>query len=212
MSRRDALPGDVARTRTARAIALSCVAFVAFMLALSFAAVPLYRIFCQVTGFGGTTQRADRAADEMTARTVTVRFDGNVARGMAWEFRPLQTEVTARLGETKLAYFGAHNLGGESITGIASFNVVPEKAAVYFKKIECFCFSEQTLAANERVEMPVSFYVDPALASDPAARDVDTITLSYTFFKTAGSRARVAAITPAGRNFAPPPRPAATGN
>lgn len=155
---------------------------VAAMVGLSFAAVPAYRAFCQVTGFGGATGRAETGADRMLDRTVTVRFDAAVNKGLAWRFHPEQPSQTLRLGETSLAFYEAENLSDRPVSGRATFNVMPSKAGVYFRKIECFCFTEQTLQPGEKVSMPVSYFVDPELADDPNLADVETITLAYTFF------------------------------
>ena len=162
------------------AIIISCV--VAGMVAMSFAAVPAYRAFCQVTGWGGTTQRADVAADEILTRDITVRFDATVNHGLAWRFKPEQTDQTLKIGETGLAFYEAENLTSKPVTGRATFNVSPAKAGIYFKKIECFCFTEQTLQPGEKVSMPVTYFIDPALADDENLDEVQTITLAYTFF------------------------------
>jgi cytochrome c oxidase assembly protein subunit 11 len=158
--------------------------------ALSFAAVPLYRMFCQVTGFGGTTQRAEKAPDVVLDRMVTIRFDANVVPGMAWSFEPEQRTMRVKVGENVLAFYKASNTSEGAITGTASFNVSPDIAGSYFSKIECFCFKEQTLAAGETVEMPVSFFVDPKIAGDRDADAVQEITLSYTFYPVSKSAAR----------------------
>lgn len=155
---------------------------VAGMVAMSFAAVPAYRAFCQVTGWGGTTQRAEAEAGRTLARQITVRFDGTVSEGLDWRFKPEQVSQTLHIGETGLAFFDAENLSGRPVTGRATFNVTPAKAGIYFKKIECFCFTEQTLAPGETIEMPVTYFIDPALADDRNLDDVQTITLAYTFF------------------------------
>ncbi len=152
------------------------------MVAMSFAAVPAYRAFCQVTGWGGVTQRAESQADRTLARKITVQFDGNVNQGLSWRFKPEQISQTIHIGETGLAFFEAENLTDKPITGRASFNVSPAKAGIYFKKIECFCFTEQTLQPGEKVSMPVTYFVDPALADDKNLDEVRTITLAYTFF------------------------------
>ncbi len=162
------------------AIIVSSVA--AGMVALSFAAVPAYRAFCQVTGWGGTTQRADAEADRVVARDITVRFDATVSQGLAWRFKPEQPSQTLKIGETGLAFYEAENLTGKPVTGRATFNVSPAKAGIYFKKIECFCFTEQTLQPGEKVSMPVTYFIDPALADDKNLDEVQTITLAYTFF------------------------------
>lgn len=163
------------------------------MVGLSFASVPLYRAFCQATGWGGTTQRAETGAGETLARAITIRFDGSLADGLNWRFKPEQVSQRLKIGETGLAFFEAQNLSPRAVTGRATFNVQPAKAGVYFKKIDCFCFTEQTLAAGEKVSMPVSYFIDPALASDPDLDDVQTITLAYTFFPWEDSDAPTAA-------------------
>ncbi|MEM9619830.1 MAG: cytochrome c oxidase assembly protein [Pseudomonadota bacterium] len=152
------------------------------MVALSFAAVPAYRAFCQVTGWGGTTQRAEAEADRVVARDITVRFDATVSQGLAWRFKPEQPSQTLKIGETGLAFYEAENLTGKPVTGRATFNVSPAKAGIYFKKIECFCFTEQTLQPGEKVSMPVTYFIDPELADDKNLDEVQTITLAYTFF------------------------------
>lgn len=146
--------------------------------------VPFYRWFCRTTGYGGTTRVALAAPGATSERMVTVRFNADTARDLPWDFRPAQTELTVRLGEPALAMFTAHNRSSQAITGTATFNVTPNKAGRYVNKIECFCFTEQTLYPGERADMPVSFYIDPALADDIRADEVTTITLSYTFFQT----------------------------
>ncbi len=154
------------------------------MLGLGFASVPLYRLFCQATGLGGTTQRAEAAqaaAIKATAATISIRFDGNVERGMPWRFGPEQVTQTINIGARKMAYFSAENLSDKPITGQASFNVEPSVAGKYFTKIQCFCFTQQTLAAHQKVDMPVTYYVDPAILHDPDADGLQQITLSYTF-------------------------------
>ena len=152
------------------------------MIGLSFAAVPAYRAFCQITGWGGTTQRADDGADRILAREITVRFDATVSQGLAWRFKPEQLMQTLHIGETGLAFFEAENLSNKPVTGRASFNVSPAKAGKYFKKIECFCFTEQILQPGEKVSMPVTYFIDPALNDEKNLDDVQTITLAYTFF------------------------------
>lgn len=162
------------------------------MLGLGFAAVPLYDMFCRVTGFGGTTQRATSAEADLAARmarsagtpTISIRFDASLARNMPWEFRAKQVTDTVQIGERDMAVFEARNLSSESITGTASFNVEPEQAGRYFNKIQCFCFTEQTLRPGQSVDMPVLYFVDPAALDDPNMKDVEQITLSYTFHRT----------------------------
>ena len=157
-------------------------AVVAGMVALSFASVPLYRAFCQVTGWGGTTMRAEKPADRVLERTITIRFDATVGQGLPWTFKPEQVSQTLHVGETGLAFYAARNLTDKPVTGRATFNVQPAKAGQYFNKIECFCFTEQTLKPGEAVSMPVTYFIDPAIADDKGLDDVQTITLSYTFF------------------------------
>ncbi len=152
------------------------------MVGLSFAAVPAYRAFCQVTGWGGTTQRAEAAADRTLERQITIRFDATVNHDLPWRFKPEQVSQTLHIGATGLAFYEAENFSNRPVTGRATFNVSPAKAGIYFKKIECFCFTEQTLQPGEKVSMPVTYFVDPALASDRNLDDVQTITLAYTFF------------------------------
>ncbi len=166
----------------------------------SFAAVPLYRLFCQVTGFGGTTQVAVTAPEAASDRVITVRFNADTAGGMPWRFAPAQREMRVRVGEVALARYVAENRSAATVTGTATFNVTPYKVGRYFSKVQCFCFDEQTLAPGERAEMPVTFFVDPEILDDPNASEVNTITLSYTFFevKTEAARERVVAAT-AGR-------------
>ena len=163
---------------------LALAAVVAGMVGMAFAAVPLYRLFCQVTGYGGTTQTAGEAPELVLDRVITVRFNADVARGMPWRFRPARLAIDARVGEPMLAYYRASNDTDETVSGHAVFNVTPLKAGIYFAKIDCFCFEEQVLAPGESVEMPVSFFIDPTIADDPNLNDVGTITLSYTFFRT----------------------------
>lgn len=166
------------------------------MLGLAYASVPLYRLFCQVTGFGGTTMRAaGEAAPGAVGEIMKIRFDANVAPGLGWTFKPLQTQSTVRIGERKLAFFQATNLTDAPITGMATFNVSPDTAGAYFVKIHCFCFDEQTLQPGETVDMPVSYYVDPALLDDASAKRIDEITLSYTFFPREEETNKTAANT-----------------
>ena len=155
------------------------------MVGLSYASVPLYRLFCQVTGFAGTTQRADAAPGRSGEREITVEFDANAAPGLAWTFAPAQRRITVKLGEQALAFYRAENVTDATATGQAVFNVTPDVAGRYFTKIECFCFTEQTLQARQSADMPVLFFVDPELAADPDMKSIKTITLSYTFFPVA---------------------------
>ncbi|MGR3717300.1 MAG: cytochrome c oxidase assembly protein [Thermohalobaculum sp.] len=154
------------------------------MAGLAWAAVPLYDMFCRVTGFGGTTQVATEGSDRVLERMVTVRFDASTVRGMPWEFRPVQTKIQLRIGETALAFYEAYNPTDRVIAGTASYNVSPFSVGGYFAKIDCFCFTEQVLQPGQRVTMPVTFYVDPKMVDDPETEGVTTITLSYTFYET----------------------------
>lgn len=169
------------------------------MAAMAWAAVPLYDLFCRVTGYGGTTQEASAAPLQVLDRTVTVRFDASTAQGMAWEFEPLQNTMDVRIGETGLAFYEAYNPTNRPITGTASFNVTPLSVGGYFAKIECFCFVEQTLQPGERVQMPVTFFVDPEMVDDGQTKLIHTITLSYTFFETEPAEAALEVTEPAAR-------------
>lgn len=177
--------------RNARVGAIALLAALA-MLALGFAAVPLYRLFCQVTGFGGTTQRATEAQASLAALLgqqagaprISVRFDGSVARDVPWTFAPERTTQTVRIGQRDMAFYVARNNASVPVTGTATFNVEPEQAGRYFQKVQCFCFTEQTLQPGQEVRMPVLFYLDPAALDDPNMKGVEQITLSYTFHKS----------------------------
>lgn len=171
-------------SRASRRIAGVCVAVVAGMLGLSYASVPLYSMFCQLTGFGGTPNRAYAGPDHVLPRQVNVRFDASVARDLDWRFAPEQASQKLQVGEVGLAFYKAKNLSNKTISGTATFNVMPAKAGVYFSKIECFCFTEQQLAAGQEIDMPVQYFIDPAIDEDENMRDVKTITLSYTFYPT----------------------------
>lgn len=164
-----------------RRVALVLTGLVFGMVGLSFAAVPLYRLFCEVTGFGGTTKAAQAAPVAIIDREITVRFDANVAPDLPWKF-VAPKPVTLRLGEERVVAYMGKNVGSEPFLGTATYNVTPFKAGPYFNKIQCFCFTEQLLLPGEEKEFTVSFFVDPKLADDPNAKDVSTITLSYTFF------------------------------
>ena len=154
----------------------------AAMLGLAYASVPLYRLFCQTTGFGGTTQRADAAPLSASERSISIRFDANTAASLGWTFNPEQLEMKVKLGEQAMATYRATNTTGRTVTGSAVFNVTPVSAGVYFNKIQCFCFTEQTLGPGESAQLPVVYFVDPAIAEDAETNLIDTITLSYTFY------------------------------
>ena len=152
--------------------------------ALAWASVPLYDLFCRVTGFGGTTSTADAGSDVILEKTIRVRFDASLERDMPWTFKPVQREMEIRIGETGLAFYEAHNPTDRPVAGSASYNVAPFAAGGYFTKIDCFCFSMQVLQPHERVQMPVTFYIDPEIVDDVEAKYIKSITLSYTFHVT----------------------------
>jgi cytochrome c oxidase assembly protein subunit 11 len=162
---------------------LLLAAVVAGMAGLSFASVPLYRLFCQATGYGGTTQRAAAAPKEIADGLITVRFDADIASDLGWEFRPLVREVQVHPGEQREVMYRAVNRGSEPVTGTATYNVTPAKAGIYFDKLQCFCFTGQHLAPGESRDMGVVFFVDPDVLTDPNTRELRTITLSYTMFR-----------------------------
>lgn len=183
MTQQDHDQAAAAAAQKSRKTARMALLVVATMVGLSFASVPAYRIFCQVTGFAGTTQVAEEESHKVLDQTILVQFDASIAGGMPWEFKPTQKEMRVRLGENALATYTAHNPTDHPITGQATYNVAPYELGGYFAKIDCFCFTEQTLQPGETVEMPVTFYVDPELAEDSENNDVKIITLSYTFFE-----------------------------
>jgi cytochrome c oxidase assembly protein subunit 11 len=173
-------------------VAVACVALVAAMAGLAYASVPLYRLFCQATGYGGTTQRAAVQSPVVSDRTVTIRFDANTAPGLGWTFEAVTKPMTVKLGETAVAMYRATNTGAAKSVGTAVYNVVPDQAGVFFNKLACFCFTEQALEAGQSADMPVQFFVDPAMALDSDGRKVTDITLSYTFFPVAAAKRGVA--------------------
>lgn len=168
-------------SRNARVVLMSTATVVA-MIGLTYASVPLYRLFCQVTGFGGTTQRAEAAPQQVIDKTISVRFDANTSGKLEWAFHPVQPSVRVKFGEQSMAYYEAVNRSDKTLTGSAVFNVTPPQAGAFFNKIQCFCFTEQTLKPGEKIQMPVTFFVDPDMLNDPDAAGVDEITLSYTFY------------------------------
>jgi len=178
------------------------VGVVVTMGALSFAAVPFYSWFCQVTGYGGTPQRAEVAPDTILDQTVRIRFDASVDQNMPWSFKPVVRTMDIRIGETGLAFYEAHNPTDRVIAGTASFNVFPDTAGGYFTKIDCFCFTEQVLQPGETVQMPVSFFVDPAIVDDPDGKFVHEIMLSYTFHQTPLPETQAALEKPAAADAA----------
>jgi len=165
-----------------RKVAIVCATVFVAMIGAAYAAVPLYNLFCSVTGFGGTTQVADSESDLIIDRKITIRFDGNVNHDLPWKFKPKQRSVTVKMGETAQLVYLATNTGSKTTVGTSTFNVSPPTAGVYFNKLQCFCFTEQELKAGETAEMPVVFFVDPEMDKDPELDHVKEITLSYTFF------------------------------
>ncbi len=163
-------------------IAIICLAFFTGMIGVSYAAVPLYKIFCQVTGYGGTTQRVEQYSDTVLDKTMNVRFDANTSSGLPWQFRPDQRQVTLKIGETTQVGFTATNIYSKATRGRATFNVTPLAAGAYFNKVECFCFTDTELQAGETQDMPVVFFIDPDIVDVPELKNIHTITLSYTFF------------------------------
>jgi len=176
-----------------RRVAIICAAVGAGMLGLAYASVPLYQLFCQVTGFGGTTQRAERPASTILERTMTVRFDANVGDGLPWDFAPVSEPQTLQIGENGLAFYRVTNRSSRPIVGSATYNVTPEQAGVFFNKLACFCFTEQRLEPGESLDMPVSYFVDPEIVKDADASRLSTITLSYTFYEVKKPAAAAAA-------------------
>jgi len=174
----------IRRRRSTRdaVVAFACGGFVAVMVGVSFAAVPLYAWFCRTTGFGGTTQVAKTAPDQVSGRVITVRFDSNVAPGLPWSFEPERRTIDVRLGEVVTVYYAVRNESARATTGQAGYNVTPPTVGAYFEKINCFCFTQQTLQPGEKRDMAVVFYVDAKLAKDTEQNAVNNITLSYTFF------------------------------
>ncbi len=152
------------------------------MLALTFASSSLYRMFCERTGHGGTTRVAQKMPTRIEERVITIRFNADTHRALPWDFQPSQKEIKVKPGEVALAFYHAHNRSSGHTMGMATYNVTPHKAGIYFNKVECFCFLEQHLEGGQETDFPVQFFIDPDLVKDPAMQDVDTITLSYTFF------------------------------
>ena len=194
-----ALRPDKKKLRRDMVVAASCGAVVALMVGASYAAVPFYYWFCRTTGFGGTTQVAEKAPDHVLERTLAVRFDSNVMTGLPWKFVPEQNEIQVRIGEVATVHYKVVNQTARAITAQASYNVSPPQVGVYFNKINCFCFTEQTLKAGETRELAVVFYVDPAIVKDRDQNDLNTITLSYTFYRLPDA-ARPVAEAPDGKS------------
>jgi cytochrome c oxidase assembly protein subunit 11 len=192
-----------------RAVALWCAALVAVMIGAAYASVPLYRLFCESTGFAGTPQRAARGSEATLDKTITIRFDANVTPGMPWRFEPAQPTLDVKIGENALAFYRATNLSDHRLTGMATFNVTPEPAGGFFNKTQCFCFTEQVLEPGQSVEMPVSFFIDPEIVKDRDGRSISLIVLSYTFYpveaKPGLAGKAVGGSAGAGKDSPPPP-------
>lgn len=171
-----------------RRTAVACAGIAVGMIGLAYASVPLYDLFCKVTGFGGTPIARTDNSSEIVDRTIAVRLDANVAPGLKWRFSPEAPEVKVKLGETTTVYYKVTNTGDKPTTGIATYNVQPDLAGTYFSKLECFCFTEQTLQPGETLESAVVFYVDPRLVQDADVKDISSITLSYTYFPAKGGK------------------------
>ena len=186
--------------RSSTLLACGLTAVIGGMVGLSFAAVPLYRMFCAATGYGGTPQIGAARSATVSERTIHVRFNADTNPGLPWRFAPEQAEVTLQLGDEQVAFYAARNEAAEPVTGIALYNVTPDKVGKYFHKTACFCFNQQTLAPGQSMQFPVSFWVDPAIADDPNTADVTTITLSYTFFRSLEDAAHSGALARAGEH------------
>lgn len=189
--------------RRNRILGLGMAGVVTAMTGLAFASVPLYRLFCQVTGYGGTVQEGGPAAPGATGTRVTIRFMGMTQPGLPWQFAPEQRAMPLAIGEEGLAFYRARNTGLTPTTGVATYNVTPEIVGRYFHKTACFCFNEQTLEAGQEAEMPLTFWVDPKMLDDPNTRDIRTITVSYSFFRTLEDAARSGALATAGPHVGP---------
>jgi cytochrome c oxidase assembly protein subunit 11 len=186
-----------------RTVGIALAAVIVGMAGVSFASVPLYRLFCAVTGYAGTPRIDQEAAPGATPQYVTVRFNANTNPNLPWDFRPVQDELRVALGDEHLAFYTAHNEGNTAVTGVALYNVTPDTVGRYFHKTACFCFNQQTLAAGQRMQFPLSFWVDPKIARDPNTADIRTITLSYTFFRTLEDAEKSGALAQAGPHVGP---------
>jgi cytochrome c oxidase assembly protein subunit 11 len=175
-------PPSPEMSRRMRRTALACAAFAFGMVGVAFASVPLYNLFCRITGYDGTPAVGTAGASRVLDRTITVRFDANVASGLPWRFTPETASIEARLGETKTVFYKVRNDGPTATTGIATFNVQPGQAGGFFVKLQCFCFTEQTLQPGEALDFPVAFYIEPGLAENDSVKDLPSLTLSYTYF------------------------------
>ncbi|OCO99829.1 MULTISPECIES: cytochrome c oxidase assembly protein [unclassified Ensifer] len=175
-------PETAPKQRSNGVVVGTCLAFVAGMVGMAYAAVPLYDMFCRVTGYNGTTQRVEQASEVILDEKVKVTFDANTSGGLPWEFKPVQRDIDIRIGETVQVMYRAKNLSSKPTTGQATFNVTPMQAGAYFNKVQCFCFTETTLQPGEEMEMPVVFFVDPDIVKAVETKDIKTLTLSYTFY------------------------------
>ena len=193
------------RRSSNRVTGVAIAAIVVGMVGLSFAAIPLYRAFCAATGYGGTPKIGVATAPGGDVRTIRVRFNADTNPGLPWQFAPDVTEVAVPLGEDQLAAYHAHNKASRAVTGMALYNVTPEKAGKYFHKTACFCFNEQTLEPGQTMSFPLSFWVDPEIARDPNTADVHAIVLSYTFYKALDDAAKSGALAKAGPHVGPGP-------
>jgi len=181
-----------------RLIGIAFVAVALGMVGLSFAAVPLYRLFCQATGFGGTPMIGASVAPGATGQTIKVRFNADVNAALPWKFGPEQQQVVVKLGEEELAFYRATNKSSRPVTGTALYNVTPEKAAKYFHKTACFCFEKQTLEPGQTMDFPLTYWIDPKIATDPSTADVRAVTLSYTFYRSLDDADKTGALAKAG--------------
>ncbi|WP_206932079.1 cytochrome c oxidase assembly protein [Roseococcus thiosulfatophilus] len=191
-------PDPATLARKNKRLALASFGFVAFMVGVSFAAVPLYDLFCRVTGFGGTPMIGQAAPAAPGEATITVRFNANTQPNLPWQFAAETRAMTLRVGEEGLAFYTARNTADRPVTGISTYNVTPEIVGRYFHKTACFCFEEQTLEPGQHADMPLTFWVDPRIAEDPATRDIRTITVNYTFFRSLHDAERAGALANAG--------------
>jgi len=192
-----ASPRTTRPTRTLRrdmTVATICGAVVALMIGAAYASVPFYNWFCRTTGYGGTTQVSEKAPDQVLGRTIAIRFDSNVAPGLPWKFEPEVNEIKVRIGEVTTAHYKVTNMAAREITAQAGYNVSPPQVGGYFNKINCFCFTQQTMKPGETREMTVVFYVDPSIAKDSDQDDLNTITLSYTFYRIPNPEKPVAQV------------------
>jgi cytochrome c oxidase assembly protein subunit 11 len=194
-------PDPATMAKRNRRVGLAVAGLVTFMVGLSFAAVPLYTMFCQVTGYGGTPMLGTAAPGaQPEARIITVRFNANTQPSLPWHFTPQQGSMQLRLGEEGLAFYEARNLSGQTVGGVSTYNVTPEIVGRYFHKTACFCFEEQVLEPHQQVDMPLAFWVDPRIMDDPQTRDIRTITISYTFFRSLNDAERAGALANAGEH------------